>query len=130
MSLKKSEKRLEDMITYLKLEVPHYLGENFTSVKPIDDFSYRDEGENIANTTVYEVTLSSGKKVFAVKGGLFNRGQNCVYGEELPNPQIASNFHLYTLLMYARSRILDKKEFDNNFGSFLESLDIPKEYRK
>ena len=97
---------------------------------PQDDFSYKDEGENIANTTVYEVTLNSGEKVFAVKGGPFNMDQNCVYDEELPNPQIASNFHLYTLLMYARSNSPDKREFDNSFGSFLKSLEIPEQYRK
>ena len=43
--------------------MPHYLGKKFTNVAKIDNFSYDKEGENIANTTVYKVTLDSRERV-------------------------------------------------------------------
>src|SRR3989344_9096421 len=93
------QSNLEDIIRYLKLEVPHYFEQNFRDVKYIDEFSYKVEFEDkpgvkeeVAHTFVYEVTLESGEKVFAVKGGFFDNLMNNVYGEKFPNPDIASKY--------------------------------------
>lgn len=131
----KKDKNLEDMVRYLKLEVPHYLGQNFTGVKHVQDFTYDNEGEIEAETSVYEVALESGEKVYAVKGGLIDFPMNDVYATKFPNPEIVSKFHLYITTNYVMERLSglsgkEVQELKEYLEDFRSSLELPEEYVK
>ncbi len=115
--------RLEEMVEYLDVEVPHYLEDGVKDVKPIDDFEY-DLGEGlVAKTRVYEVQLDSGKRVFAVEGGFTDSIKN-VYGQELPDAETASKVHLYMVAVtICRLRGEDLKEI-------ADYLELPEQFRR
>ena len=114
-------RRLDEMRSYLSLEVRHVFQEGFTDVQLVGSFEHDLEAKK-ATTTVYEVTLESGKRVFAVDGGI-NRSVRCVYPQDLPNAETASKCHLYTALALNPNVNRDQAE------QFAEFLGLPAEYR-
>lgn len=118
----KNDTQLENMVKYLQREVPHYLRDEVEEVKPAGDFEY-DIGEGVVTTTrVYEVQLSSGKRVFAVEGGFTGSIQN-VYSRELPDAETASKVHMYTAAALTGLPGQDLKDV-------AEWLDLPEQFRR
>lgn len=92
----KSDTVDSEMRRYLELEVPHYLSDSIQDIKAVGDFTFPLVDEIEAKMKVYEVTLGSGKKVFAVEGGWQGEVRN-VYANELPDAETAAKVHLFTL---------------------------------
>jgi|SRR3989344_2346189 len=120
-----SDKDLEDITRYLKLE-KNTLGEDFSSVKYVGEFTYPIRDMGTAKTKVYEVQLNSGRKIFAVRGGYEYVGPlNNVISEEVPNAEVASKLHLYKLSVYSLRFGLSFEDLEE----VADDLNLPENFR-
>ena len=124
-----TDENLEDITRYLRLEVPHYLNQDFKEVKFLGEFPYEVDFDDhttgeVAHTYVYEVSLGSGEKVFAVKGGFYGHLLNDVYPIKFPSAELAGKYHLYSVAK--NYGLLETEDAEN----IKELLELPEKYVK
>lgn len=117
---------MREMLKYLELEVPHYLRDSVADCHFAGSFKFQLSEDIMAETDVYEVILSSGKKVFAVEGGWNGTLQN-VYAQYIPDAETAAKIHTYTLLKLLEK---DNPEVRGIADDIADEMGLLKEFRK
>ena len=126
-----NEKQAEkEMLRYLKLECPHYLGGKPISIELVRNLAFIVLEGWESRVLVYDVKLDNNSEAFGTIGGLLYPEHplynNVFSKEKVKDSEVAGRMHLYWEAINRYGNTLGNKD---NLESLAEMLEIPRELR-
>lgn len=118
----------EGLKKYLEVEVPHYLGEKYSSLEFVRDYEFKVREKDAEKVTVtarvYRIILTSGKETYAGWGGV--NGFFAYNVQDLESPELFAKHIAYARMFNLEPRFPELKGMTRLLA---EQISIPDDWR-